>query len=244
MERLKFDIHTHTVYSHGKGTIEDNYETAKALGLEVLGISDHGPGHLGFGLSMKALPEMKEKAARLTALGGPKVLIGVEANIINMDGELDVPADRTGDFDYILAGYHLGVAGKNPFRSAAIHAGALAYKYTGKYSQNAIKRNTEMVVQALKNNKIKVLTHPGDKAAFDIDIIAKACQDSGTWMEISNHHKCLTVEGIKTAAKYDVRFIIGSDAHLPGKVGEFQIALERARAAGLDLSRIVNLVTE
>ena len=244
MERLKFDIHTHTVYSHGKGTIEENYETAKALGFEVLGISDHGPGHMGFGIDIKKLPEMKEKAAALTALGGPKVLIGVEANIINADGELDVPLSMQADFDYIMAGYHLGVAGKNPLRAGLVHAGALMYKATGKYTKRAIDFNTAMVVNALRYNKMKVLTHPGDKAAFDIDRIAKVCEETGTWMEINNHHDCLTVEGIKIAAKYDVQFYIGSDAHLPQDVGTCSIAVARAKEAGLDLKRIVNLVTE
>ena len=57
--KLRFDLHTHTIYSHGKGDIEDNWKAAKEAGLEVLGISDHGPGHIGFGLKVAKIPEMK-----------------------------------------------------------------------------------------------------------------------------------------------------------------------------------------
>ena len=41
-----FDYHTHTVFSHGKGTIEDNVKAAIDAGLKAVAISDHGPGHL------------------------------------------------------------------------------------------------------------------------------------------------------------------------------------------------------
>ncbi|MBP5749378.1 MAG: PHP domain-containing protein, partial [Firmicutes bacterium] len=89
--KLRFDLHTHTVYSHGKGDIEDNWVAAKAAGLETLGIADHGPGHIGFGLDPKKIPEMKMKARAMAMRagkeGGPTVLIGVEANIINPDGQ-------------------------------------------------------------------------------------------------------------------------------------------------------------
>ena len=48
--RLLWDIHTHTVYSHGTGTIEDNVKAAAAKGLLCVGIADHGIGHAFFGM--------------------------------------------------------------------------------------------------------------------------------------------------------------------------------------------------
>lgn len=46
---LLYDLHTHTTYSHGKGSIEDNVREAFNQGLEFVAISDHGPGHLFYG---------------------------------------------------------------------------------------------------------------------------------------------------------------------------------------------------
>ena len=71
--------------------------------------------------------------------------------------------------------------------------------------------------------------------------IAEACADTDTLMEISTWHPHLTVEEIRIAAQTDAQFIISSDAHVPGRIGDFEGGLERAMEAGLDLSRIVNL---
>ena len=48
--KINFDLHTHTVYSHGKGTIAENAATAKEKGLYGIGITDHGFSHPAFGM--------------------------------------------------------------------------------------------------------------------------------------------------------------------------------------------------
>ena len=246
--KLRFDLHTHTIYSHGKGDIEDNWVAAKAAGLETLGISDHGPGHIGFGLDPKKIPEMKMKARAMAMRagheGGPNVLIGVEANIINPYGQLDMTPEQLAQLDFVIAGYHFGTIGKAPLKAGLMHAAGFVYSHTHLSAARQRDYNTMLVVKALENNKIRILSHPGAKADFDIPAIAKACEKSGTWMEINNRHGCLTVEGIRQAAKYDVTFIIGSDAHVPGDVGKCDEALRRAVEAGLNLKRIVNLRQE
>ena len=39
--RMIYDHHTHTVYSHGKGSIEDNVKVALSKGLKSVAITDH-----------------------------------------------------------------------------------------------------------------------------------------------------------------------------------------------------------
>ena len=63
--RMTFDYHTHTTFSHGKGSIEDNVKVAISKGLKALAISDHGPGHLTYGVKRSALPVMRAEVDRL-----------------------------------------------------------------------------------------------------------------------------------------------------------------------------------
>ena len=56
MLTLTADYHTHTRFSHGKGDIEDNVLAARALGLKTVGITDHGYGHMGYGIRRRDLP--------------------------------------------------------------------------------------------------------------------------------------------------------------------------------------------
>ena len=51
--KLYGDYHTHTIYSHGSGTIRDNVEEALRKGLKEIGICDHGPGHYLYGVKRK-----------------------------------------------------------------------------------------------------------------------------------------------------------------------------------------------
>lgn len=250
--RMIYDIHTHTTFSHGTGSIEDNVKAAIAKGLREIGIADHGPGHLTYGVKHKNFPVMREEIDRLQPLYPEiRISLGVEANIINPSGTLDLWAEEWAYFDYILAGYHYGIFGEAPVKALRTHAVNLVANYikgrktewgspaSGDKGQRKI--NTELVIKALHENKIKVLTHPGDKGRFDLLPIARACAETGTLMEISTWHEAPMNEELKHLAKEEVHFIISSDAHSPDRVGTFLPGLERALAAGIDPARIVNL---
>ena len=240
--KLIFDLHTHTIFSHGKGTIEENVKAGIEVGLKTIGISDHGPGHVTYGVKRSNFPVMRQEIDRLK-IKYPEIeiLLGMEANVMNLSGKTDLADEEIPLFDYINAGYHYGVFGEKPMLSAKIHAGNLLRDLTSLSSRKLKRLNTELALNAIYENKITVLTHPGFKEDSDIKEIAKACAERGTYLEISDHHAFLSIEAIKIASKTEVKFVIQSDAHTPERVGAFRNGYERARAAGLDLSRIVNL---
>ncbi|MDD7511247.1 MAG: PHP domain-containing protein [Peptostreptococcaceae bacterium] len=236
--RLKWDYHTHTVYSHGKGTIEDNVKAAVDKGLSAIAISDHGPGHLTYGIKRSAVAQMR---ADIEALK-PKypeieIFLSVEANIVNHGNYLDVTKEEFGQYDFVNAGYHFGIPGGYMVRNWLYSHGI---KTQGS-AKSLMVKNTDMTVKALYENKIKILTHPGDKGPFDLGEIAKACEDTGTLMEINFWHHHLNVEEIAFCAEYDVSFVISSDAHHPSRVGNYEESLLAAIEAGLPISRIVNI---
>ena len=237
--KMLFDYHTHTTFSHGKGSIEDNVKEAVKKGLEAIAITDHGPGHMTYGIKREDVPIMRAEIEKLKPLYPQiKIYLGVEANIIDTGNNLDVTAEEITQYDFILAGYHFGIR-------ECYSAANFMYSHgigTGKKRTAFLReRNTKMVVKAIEENDIKILTHPGDKAPVDMAKVAKACAKKGVLMELNMKHPHLTVDEIKIAAKEDVSFIISSDAHISEKVGTFEAALKRAMDAGIDLSRIVNI---
>lgn len=242
---LTADYHTHTRYSrglicyyHGKGTVLENVEAAWKKDLSSIAITDHGPGHIFYGLSIEEVPEMRRdiQEARVQ-FPDMKIELGVEANIIRSQNGLDVKPSDISKFDFINAGYHHGVPGGSMIRNPICSYGC----YPSGSREKLRAQNTEMAVRAIYENPIRILTHPGDKGPFDIETLAKACEERGTLLEINNRHAHLTEEEIRKTMKFDVSYVIDSDAHTPEEVGNYAEALRRALRARLPISRIANL---
>ena len=105
MSSIFFDLHTHSVSSgHGSNdTITTMVNKAKSLGLLALGISEHAPATPG---------SAKESYFRSLALAsrshsGIQLLYGVELNILNQHGEVDLADDVLDGLDYAIISYHL-----------------------------------------------------------------------------------------------------------------------------------------
>ena len=235
--RLLYDYHTHTVFSHGKGSIEDNVRSAIEAGLRGVGISDHGPGHLTYGIKRENIPVMKKEIERLR-IKYPEIEIyaSVEANTISVGNHLDLSQEEMDTLDYVIAGYHYGIT-----HGYCIENYLSDHLRKERPSLKLMVKNTDMVTAALYENRIKILTHPGDKGPFDMDELAKACEKTGTLMEINTRHYHLTGDEIKKAAKYDVSFVISSDAHTPDRVGDAASGIKLAFDSGVEPERIVNI---
>ncbi|MEF9952361.1 MAG: PHP domain-containing protein [Clostridium sp.] len=237
------DYHTHTVYSHGKGSIEDNVKVALEKNLKEIVISDHGPGHYLFGVKKKNLFKMREEIDNLQKkYPNIKIMLGVEANITSIDGDIDLDNETLKIIDKLLVGFHFGVTGKTLLDNNKLfimpRIGKL-YKGAEDYNKENI---TKAVINAIMKNNIDVLTHPGDKSPVDISLVAKAAKERGTLLEINAGHKHLTVEDAKIALSEGADFIINSDAHMPSRVGEVSCAIEIATKANIPVSRIKNAV--
>ena len=234
---MVYDLHTHTQYSHGEGTVEDNVRVAVEKKLEYIAISDHGPGHLFYGVNRNDFPNMKTDIEKMN-VKFPKtnVRMSVEANTVYDGNGLDIRPEEFEEFDFVIAGFHFGLFGCGSIPN-------WLWSHGIKVGEESLKaKNTKMIVDSLKKNDLAILAHPGDKGPFDIEEITKACAETDTLMEINCRHGHLTTEEIKIAMQNpDVKFIISSDAHTPNAVGTFKPGLQRALDAGLDPARIVNI---
>lgn len=243
MLKLTADYHTHTRFSHGKGDIEDNVQAALRLGLKKIAIADHGYAHMGFGIRKSDLPLMKEKIIILRERYPEiEILLGMEANILDPDGTLDVDDEDLKLLDVLLAGYHFGSAPKG-WSGIKFHGLNLIAR-GGYESAMAKELNTQAFCNAMLRYPVNILTHPGAKGPVDILRVAAVAAQRGVWLEINSHHGFLTVEQIREAAPSGVKFVIDSDAHRPQDVGQCDEGLKRALDAGISTDQLVNFRLE
>lgn len=240
---LTCDYHTHTVFSHGKGQIIDNANSAKEKGLIELGISDHGFAHPAFGLTARKVPKMRALCDQATEQTGVKVLLGIESNIIGEDGTVDLKEKYYDYFDVFLVGIHKFVMYK--FKSIfTLSIPDLWHTYlkSKKVPQSVRKVNTKTFINVIKNNPVDVITHLNFCCFADAVEVAKVASDYGTYIELNSKKVHLTDQEISDVlAKTSAQFILSSDAHSPSRVGEIQLALDTIKRLNIPKERIVNI---
>lgn len=219
------DLHIHTISSgHAYNTIYEYAEQAKKIGLKLIAMTDHGPTmggapHVYHFANMHCLPEK---------IRGVRLLKGIEANIINENGDLDLPEEFLKEMEIVLASFHM---------------------YLG-YDGSDKRKNTDAIIKALKNPKVSILAHP-DNPQFPVDLpaVIEACKQHRVLPEVNNssftgvirqgsHDPCLRM--LKYVKQIGWKVSFGSDAHCLEHLGEFGEAEKVAKEAGLTPNDIVN----
>ena len=240
--KLTADYHTHTVFSHGKGSILDNAMVAKEKGMKQLGISDHGFAHPVFGLTERKLPKMRALIKQATEETGVQVLLGIESNIIGTNGAIDLKPRLYDQFDILLAGIHKCVLYKT---NSVFNLGAPDLLYSFIKAKNVpkslIKTNTKTFINVIKNNPVDAITHINFCCYADAVEVAKVAADYGTYLELNSKKVHLTDDELYEISKTDVKFIINSDAHSPDRVGEISLVEQTLSRVGINRDRIMNI---
>jgi len=240
--RLIADYHTHTRYSHGKGTIEQNVMTARRRGLKRIAITDHGFNHIGIGMRLEDIDRMRREIDLLRKkYSDIEILFGVEANLISMEGDIDVPREYIGVFDIILLGFHKAVLPsslKDGWRLFLKNALCLAVPLCD--AEKLRHNNTMAMIRAMERYPIHTITHPGAKIDIDTRLLAKHAAKHGVFLEINSSHGYMTEEYVRVAMEEGALFVINSDAHTPEEVGNMTKGLLIARRAGVAPDRILN----
>lgn len=240
--KLTADFHTHTPYSHGKNTVLENTRAAKKVGLKEIAITDHGFNHLLFGLKRKKLPDLRAEIIEAEKITGVRVLMGMESNLISVDGDTDMKQSDLQFFDIYLCGIHEVLRYKHISDMYNIMLkNYFAYKLGKKPSEKVIKLTTSAYINAIKNNPIDILTHINYKCCCDLLEVAKCCADYGTYIEINTKKRHVSAEELNLMASTGVKFVIDSDAHSADRVGDIKIAEELLKEADVPLEQIENI---
>lgn len=240
--RLMADYHTHTRYSHGKGTIEQNVMAARRRGLKRIAIADHGFNHIGIGMRIDDIDRMRREIDALRKkYADIEILFGVEANLISMEGDIDIPKEYIGVFDIILMGFHKAVLpyslkdGWRLFlRNALCSAAPLCDVERLRYD------NTMAMIRAMERYPIHTITHPGAKIDIDTRLLAKYAAKHKVFLEINSSHGFMNEEYVRVAMEEGALFVINSDAHTPEDVGNMTRGIMIAQRAGVPADRILN----
>lgn len=239
---LVADYHTHTYFSHGKGSIECNVKQAVAKGLKRIALTDHGFSQPLMGMTGEKLRQMRRIIDELNRkyAGQIEILLGVEANVVAMDGRIDVPDCYLPMLDVLAVGLHRAVlTTSQPYVwrvKWALNASTVLKGLRGRLTRAC----TEALTAAINRYDVDFVTHPGYHYPVNIAALAAAAAARGTAIEINSSHNIPGVPALRLVLDRGANFIIGSDAHRPERVGEFTGAIALAREAGIPPERIVN----
>jgi len=195
------DTHTHTVSSgHAYSTVVENAVEAQKKGIQMLAMTDHGPILEGapnrfFFSNLRVLPK---------EISGVRILKGVECNIIDYDGKLDLEEKYMRNLEFVLASFH-----------------DICIEPSSK------EEHTRAFVKVLQNPYVDVIAHP-DNVVFPVDIekVVLMAKEYGKLIEVNNHsfvvrkgseHNCR--EFIRLCKKYETKVVCGSDAHIAFDIG-------------------------
>lgn len=220
---IEVDSHTHTVASgHAYSTLAENAAVASKRGIKLLAVTDHGPAmpgapHIWFFMNLRVLPRI---------INGVGILRGIEANIINYQGEFDIDADTYKQMDIVLG---------------SLHEPLIAPK-----DRTA---HTRGVIQAMESGRIDVFAHGGNPS-FPIDDteVARAAAHHKILIEINNSSFTTSRKGSRknceklaeAVASEGGYLTFGSDAHIANNVGGFGKCLELVEKLGIPEETIIS----
>jgi len=226
MIKIEADLHVHTVASgHAYSTVEEITKEAARKGLKMVALTDHGPGlpggaHRYHFWNLRVMPE---------ELNGVRILKGIEANIINAGGDIDLPEDYLEPLELVHVGFHPSCG----------------------YENGSVAQNTETLIKAMDNPLIDFVVHPGNaKFPIDPETLVEAALEKGVALEINNSSFLptssrddaytfeLSIAGL--AREKGLHVIISSDAHIYTQVGVVDKAIELAINVGIKEEQILN----
>lgn len=224
------DLHTHSIASghHTLDTLTTLAKSAQKKGLEYLGVTDHAPKMQG---SANVSYFRNLRYADKT-LYGVKMLYGVELNVLDENGNTDLPKDVLEGLDYAIAGLH---------------------KQTFKPKNK--EENTLALINAMKNCYVSAICHPDDPL-YEIDVkrLVDCAKKTGTMLELSSvgispdgyrgYDVSRLVEMLLLCKKESVYVMLGSDSHGASKIGNFSNSLKLLETLSFPSELVVNFNPE
>lgn len=211
MYNIIADLHTHTLAStHAYSTVQEMAVSAHEKGLFALALTDHArtmPGAPGpwFFTAMRELPLLYK---------GVLLLAGMEANVLDFSGALDIIDEERRRVDWVVASIHnIGLKGlKNP----------------------TVEKCTKLWMNVAHDPDVHVIGHSGSpEYRYDYETVIPEFGRCHKLVEINSHSfeaRPANIPNCREIAlcckKHGVPIIVSSDAHFETSVKDHAAALE------------------
>lgn len=205
------DLHTHSIVSgHAYSTLLENINYCAEKGIKILGTSEHAPTmpgapHYWYFGNMKVVPRV---------INGVTILRGCEANILDIDGSLDMTDESSRNLDYMIASFHEPV-----------------------FKPRSKEENTSAILNVMdKYDKVEILGHLGNpNYELDYEAIVKKAKEKNIMIEINNSSllgssrvgsdvNCKKVALL--CREIGTKVILTSDSHINTCIGVFNKGIE------------------
>lgn len=219
------DLHTHSIVSgHAYSTLLENINYCAEKGIKILGTSEHAPSmpgapHYWYFGNMKVVPRV---------INGVTILRGCEANILDIDGSLDMTDESSRNLDYMIASFHEPV-----------------------FKPKSKEENTAAILNVMdKYDKVEILGHLGNpNYELDYEAIVKKAKEKNIMIEINNSSllgssrvgsdvNCKKVALL--CREIGTKVILTSDSHINTCIGVFNKGIELLEEIQMPKELIMN----
>lgn len=204
---LNGDWHTHSKYSDGKNSPEEIILTAINLNLKLIAITDHVNKKSKWLENFESeINNLKEKYRNKIT-----VLSGIEAKVVDFEGNIDAKDDFFDQVDIVLAAFH---------RIPTEH-GFMSKNQIYVQKELAFNNWNMAMMSVISNPDVDIIAHPTNILKKNHIIISdkikkqicKAASKNKKIFEYNLSHNVPDLKFIKDLRRYHVPITIGSDAH-------------------------------
>ena len=222
---LRCDLHMHTDWSDGRGTLRQMVEAAASLGHEYIAITDHSKSsRVANGLTPERLSAQIQQVREInTEIDGMEVLAGSEVDILK-DGSLDFPDELLAQLDIVIASVHGGLS----------------------MSQSEM---TDRIIRAIENPYVTIIGHPTGRLlgrrpgyAVNLEAVIDAAAAHYVALEINAAPSRLDLEpsAVRQALARGVLLSVNTDAHSIPDLERALFGINIARRGWLEKTDVLN----
>ena len=223
---ILFDLHTHSISSgHGSNdTVTSMVKAASDIGLKALGISDHGPATPGSATASYFRNLSLSCHNRFDIC----LLYGVELNILNSNGDIDLSHEILSGLDYAFISFHPPTC-----------------------KPMSMEENTLGYINAMSHPNVRFIGHMDDgRYPVDFEQVLETARLKGIFPEINNIS--LASDSYRTngcenstkilsiCKKLNLPVLLSSDSHGKSKIGNFQNIFPVLKATDFPQQLILN----